>query len=207
MGAKIRASNGFPMVYSASDHRQPVPCRNARIAPRASDFHTSILLIDVGCQMNSAPDPALVDQAWRGYDPRAAVPLLLLAAAITAALLAGRFLFNEFLSAVLTYLLVLVIWPALLFVAAYRSVTYTYRLTDRALLVDRGFLHRPVPPLPYGDIAKIEHGASPVYSWLGVGWVVVSMSDGREVKLRSLRNPRDFAAALEERRSRKPPAA
>ncbi|MFO0803818.1 MAG: PH domain-containing protein [Gemmataceae bacterium] len=157
--------------------------------------------------MNSAPDPAFVDQSWRGYDPRAAAPLLLLAAALTAALLASRFLFNEFLSAVLTYLLVLGLWPALLFVAAYRSVTYTYRLTDRALLVDRGFLHHPVPPLTYDGIAKVEHGASPVYSWLRVGWVRVSMNDGREVKLRSLRDPAAFAASLEERRSRKPPAA
>jgi hypothetical protein len=156
--------------------------------------------------MNSLRDSALIDESWRGYDLRAAVPLLVLAALLTAALLASRFYFNEFLDAILTYFLVLVIWPALLFVAVYRAVTYTYRLTDRALLVDRGFLHLPVPPLAYGAIARIEHGASPIYSMLGVGWVVVTMNDGLKVKLRSLRGPAAFAASLEERRSRKPPA-
>lgn len=157
--------------------------------------------------MNSFRDSALVDESWRGYDLRAAAPLLLLALLLSAGLLAGRLYFNELLDAVFTYLLVLVIWPALLFVAVYRAVTYTYRLTDRALLVDRGFLHLPVPPLPYGDIAGIEHGASPLYAMLAVGWVVVTMNDGRVVKLRSLRDPAAFAASLEERRSRKPPAA
>lgn len=151
--------------------------------------------------MNPARDSAFADELWRGYDLRAAVPMLVLAGLLTVALLVSRLAFNDFLDAILTYVLVLVIWPVLLFVAVYRAVTYTYRITDRALLVDRGFLNRPITPLAYSEMTQVEHGGHPVHTWLGIGWVRVSMADGRVVRLPALRDPAAFAAVLRERLS------
>jgi uncharacterized membrane protein YdbT with pleckstrin-like domain len=145
------------------------------------------------------PDPAMVDQQWRGYDLRAAVPAFALASVLTVAIMASRFYEDDLGNAVFTYAIVLILWPALLFVAVYRSVTYTYRITDRALLVDRGFLHRPIPPLHYADISSVEHGASWFYSWLRIGWVHVTAVGRKTVRMPSLRDPAAFAKLLSER--------
>jgi hypothetical protein len=149
--------------------------------------------------MSQGSDLAMVDEQWRGYDLRAAAPLFALALLLTVGLLLARLLFSDLTDALITYFLVLILWPALLFISFYRAVTYTYRITNRALVVDRGFLDRPVLPMAYGEMTDIEYGSSGFYSLLNVGWVLVGMSDGRTVKLRSLRDPGSFAAVLRER--------
>ena len=149
--------------------------------------------------MQTEDDSAMIDEQWRGYDLRAAVPMFALAALLTAALLASRIFFNDFIDALIAYLLVLVLWPALLCVAVYRAVTFTYRVTDRALLVDRGFLSRPEPPLPYRELTGVESGGNLFHSWLGIGWVHVTATGGRTVKLPAIRDPAAFAKRLRER--------
>lgn len=146
-----------------------------------------------------APDSAMVDEQWRGCDLRGAAPLFALALLLTFSLLVTRLLFNELLDALIAYLIVLVLWPTLLFVAVYRAVTYTFRITDRALVVDRGFLHGPILPLPYAGIAKVEHGDNWIHALLNIGWVRATMADGRSVKMPSLRDPAGFAALLRAR--------
>ena len=40
------------------------------------------------------------------------------------------------------------VWPTLVTASLYRAVTYSYRLTDRAVLIDFGFWHPPVVATP-----------------------------------------------------------
>jgi uncharacterized membrane protein YdbT with pleckstrin-like domain len=143
----------------------------------------------------------LTDLSWRGYDPRAAVPQLAVAAAASAALLSGRWYLEELseladrAGALAVYALVLAVWPGLLAVVLYRTVTFTYRLTDRALLLDRGSLFRPEPPVWLADVTAVTAGASWLGRRLGVGWVRVA-TDGRTVRLTGVRDPGAFAVAV-----------
>ena len=144
-------------------------------------------------------DAALAEFIWRGFEPRAALPMLVVAASASAALLAGRWYLDDLAAALVTYLLVLALWPTLLGLTLYRAITYTYRITDRALLVDRGFLNRPVAPIWLKDITDVRTGSNWLNRWLDVGWLTVQTAEGRRIKLRALRNPAAFAALLEER--------
>ena len=141
-------------------------------------------------------DGALTDRAWQGYDPRAAVPLAAVAALASAALLAGRWYLDDLTAALVPYALVLALWPGLLGLALYRTITWTYRLTDRALLVDRGFLSRPEPPVWLRDVAKVECGANWLARQLAIGWLRVTTTEHRVVILTALRDPTAFAARL-----------
>lgn len=144
-------------------------------------------------------DGALAEWAWRGYDPRAAIPLIALAATISAALLTGRWYLDEFVASLVPYLVVLALWPSLLGLPLYRAITYTYRVTDRALLVDRGFLNRPDPPVWLKEVTSVKCGANWLHRQLGIGWVRATTTDGRSIKLSALRDPDAFASMLRER--------
>jgi hypothetical protein len=80
-------------------------------------------------------------------------------------------------------------------VYAYRAVTYTYRMTNRALLIDFGFWHSPIPPVWLSEITEVRVGAGWLSRLLGVGWVEVkTMSRGE--RLVGVRNPNSFAAQI-----------
>jgi membrane protein YdbS with pleckstrin-like domain len=145
-----------------------------------------------------AANEALADRAWRGYDPRAALPLIALATAVSAVLLAGRWYLDDVSAAVVPYAIVLALWPSLLCLTLYRAITYTYRITDRALLVDRGFLNRPEPPLWLKDVNKVESGAGRLGHLLGIGWLKVTTTAGHEVTLSALHHPEAIAKLLNE---------
>jgi uncharacterized membrane protein YdbT with pleckstrin-like domain len=155
-------------------------------------------------QNRTPADPALTDRGWRGYDPRAAAPQVAAATVASAVLLAGRWelgdlsAFANRAGALVVYAVVLAVWPGLLAVALYRAVTYTYRLTDRALLVDRGFMARPEPPVWLADVTGVVSGAGWVGQRLGVGWVRVATADGRAVRLTGVRDPGAYAIQLRE---------
>ena len=96
----------------------------------------------------------LEDRGWRGYDPRAAVPAAAAAVALSAALLAGRWAVADAvttlpdrLTTLAVYASVLAVWPVVLGLAVYRAVVRTYRLTDRAVLIDWGPFALPEPDL------------------------------------------------------------
>jgi hypothetical protein len=147
-------------------------------------------------------DRAMADRAWRGYSGLALLPAVLLAAAGSAALLFGRWYLRELtelagrFGALTVFGLAAAAWPGLLAVLIYRTTTYTYRLTDRALLVDRGFRHRPEPPVWLHDVAKVEAGAGPVGRVTGVGWVRVTTTAGRAVRLTGVRDASSFAEQI-----------
>ena len=155
-------------------------------------------------QNDGPADGALVDRAWRGYDPRAGFPAVVAAAAASAALLYGRWAlpglseFADRAGALAVYAMVLAVWPGLLAVLLYRAVTYTYRLTDRAVLIDRGPLNRPEPPVWLADLAGVGVGVGWLGRQLRVGRVVLREAGGREVTLTGVRHPTGFAAAVRE---------
>jgi hypothetical protein len=156
-----------------------------------------------GVGHNQGPaDRALLDRAWRGYDPRAAFPAVAAAAVASAVLLYGRWAlpdlsdFAERAGALAVYAMVLAVWPGLLGLLLYRAVTYTYRLTDRAVLIDRGPLNRPELPVWLAELAGVEVVAGWLGRQLGVGWVVLRESGGRVIVLTGVRHPAEFAAAV-----------
>jgi|GEM_PF-3048343 len=145
---------------------------------------------------NRLPDESFVDRSWRGYDLRAAAPRFLLALALSALLLAGRWSFDNYTAAIVPYVIVLALWPGLLAAPLYRAITYTYRITDRALLVDRGFLNPPQPVIGFKEITSAHHRANWLDRRLGIGWVAVHCANGKNCKLSGLRHPAEFEADL-----------
>jgi membrane protein YdbS with pleckstrin-like domain len=155
---------------------------------------------------------ALIDQSWRGYDPRAGFPVVAVAAVISAALLSGRWYLDDLsgfadrAGALAVYAMTLAVWPGLMASLLYRMITYTYRLTDRAVLIDWGFLCRPEPPVWLADLTGVEA----VEGWLGrrfgVGRVTLR-AGGREVTLRGVADPAGFAAAIRDTAARLKTAA
>ncbi len=139
-------------------------------------------------------DPALADRVWAGYHPRAAAPALALAAVASLVVWTGRWYLDDLseladrLGALAVFALAWCIWPALITVYLYRAVTYSYRLTDRALLVDFGFWHRPVPPVWLTEVRSVVARCG----WLGVGWVEVRTAT-RAVRLVGVRRPDELA--------------
>ena len=155
----------------------------------------------------SETDPAR-DRLWTGYSPRAAAPVVAAAAAASAAVLAGRWYLPDLsalaerVGALVLYALALAPWLAVL-AAVYRMVTYTYRLTDRAVLVDRGSRWRPEPPVWLAEVTGVATGAGWLGRRLGVGWVRVESGD-RVLTLTGVPDPEGFAAAVREAAGRAP---
>ena len=166
-------------------------------------------------QSREHTDRALVDEGWWGYSPRAAVPQIVAAAAASALLLAGRWYLDDLVGmagwagTLALYGLAVAVWPGLLGAAFYRAVTYTYRLTDRAVLVDRGFLFRPELPIWLADVTAIESGSTWLGSLLAVGWVKIATSAGRDVRLSGVHNFAALADRIREAvaKAKSPPAA
>ena len=143
-------------------------------------------------------DPAQADRAWVGYHPRAAAPAVGAVAVASLAVWTGQWYLAPLsqladrAGVLAVFALAWGVWPGLAAVYLYRAVTYSYRLTDRALLIDFGFRHRPIPPLPLADITGVRAGTGWVGRLLGVGWVVVA-AGGRAERLVGVREPERFA--------------
>ncbi len=146
-------------------------------------------------------DPAQTDMVWTGYHPRAAVPTLGATAAASLLVWTGRWYLEDLsaladrTSALVVFALAWSVWPVLALVFAYRAVTYTYRLTNRAVLIDFGFRHIPVPPVWLIEVAAIRARREWLSGWLGVGWVEVRTAD-RVIRMVGVRHPEEFAAAI-----------
>ncbi len=150
-----------------------------------------------------ADDPAQADRAWVGYHPRAATPAIVAAAAASLVVWTGRWYLEDLsaladrVGALAVFALAWCVWPGLAAVYLYRAATYTYRLTDRAVLVDFGFWHRPVPPVWLRDVTQVRTGGGWMHRQLGVGWVEVRTPD-RTVRLPGVRYPEAFAELVRE---------
>ena len=159
------------------------------------------------------PDGAAADQDWRGYDPRAAIPRVVVAGAVSAGVMVGRWHLQD-MSAVaervgpwVFFVLSACAWLIMLTVA-YRLVTYTYRVTESGLLVDLGSRNPPEPMIPWKDVTGVDAGASWYGRVAGVGWVRVTVGP-RQVLLKGVRRPKAFAAtiAAAERAAKSSPTA
>lgn len=147
-------------------------------------------------------DAAMVDRAWRGYDPRAGFPTAAAAAFASVILLAGRWAFDvhsrftEQAGALAIYAMALAVWPGLLTTLIYRTITYTYRITDRAVLIDWGFRNLPEPAVGYSDLTGVSVETHWIGRRLGFGQVTLTAKDGRVVVLQGVANPTAFADAI-----------
>lgn len=163
----------------------------------------------------SEHDRALADRVWWGYDPRAMLPAAAVAAAASAVVLVGRWYLEDLswladrAGALAVFGLAAAVWPGLVALLLYRCVTYTYRLTDRAVLIDRGFLSRPEAPVWLAEVTRIDARSGWLGRRLGVGWVKLTAGD-RVVRLTGVRHPVRVAgairAALQEARRPEPGA-
>jgi len=87
------------------------------------------------------------------------------------------------------------VWPGLGAVFLYRTVTFTYRLTDRAVLIDFGLWYPPVPPVLLTEIQEVRTGAGWFSRLLGVGWVELTIATGT-VRMTGVRHPEAFAEQI-----------
>jgi len=148
-------------------------------------------------------DPAQQDLAWAGYDPRAMIPAIALSAIASLLLWTGRWYLDDFsafadrVGSLAMFGLAWGVWPALVAVFLYRTVTYTYRLTDRSLLIDFGFLSPPVASLALESVTAVAVGGGWIGRHFGVGWVEVRSGD-RSVRLRGVRQPDILAVTIRE---------
>jgi uncharacterized membrane protein YdbT with pleckstrin-like domain len=146
-------------------------------------------------------DPSQCDLAWVGYHPRAAAPLLVFAAILNVLVLSGRWYLvglselADRVGALAVFALAWAVWPGLLAVFLYRTVTYTYRLTDRAVLVDFGFFSKRMPPIDLSDVISVTFGGGLMARWLGVGWVELK-TKGQTLRMSGVRNPASFAEKI-----------
>ncbi|WP_439621191.1 hypothetical protein [Gemmata sp.] len=156
--------------------------------------------------LDLSTDPAAVDRLWTGYHPLALAPLVAVAACLSLLVWTGQWyldgvtVFAAEIGGWATFAVAWGVWPALVLVFLYRTVAYTYRLTDRAVFVDFGPAFRPVPPLPVADLGAVSVGGGWLVRRLGVG-VVVLRGGGRSVRLNGVRNPEAFAARVRAARS------
>lgn len=89
------------------------------------------------------------------------------------------------------------VWSLVLGIAAYRSIVRTYRLTDRAILVDWGpFVDREAP-VWFTNVLAVRSGAGWIGQRFGVGWVELHEATGRVVRLTGVRDPAGFAAQVQ----------
>lgn len=146
-------------------------------------------------------DPAQRDLAWEGYHPRAAIPYFALAVLATALVQTIRWFVGDASEiaegnrALALFAGAWAVWPALIAIFLYRTITYTYRLTDRALLADFGMLTRQVPAVLLIDVASVTVSSTWLYRRLGIGWVEVHTKSGKLV-LPGVRRPGDFAEKI-----------
>ncbi|HVL14109.1 MAG TPA: PH domain-containing protein [Gemmata sp.] len=152
-------------------------------------------------------DPAQADLAWFGYHPRAMLPAITLAAVGSLIVWTGRWYFDDLSDLAeaagnwAVFALAWAIWPALALAFLYKTVLHTYRLTDRAVLVEYGFLSRPVTPVLLTDVAAVVVGGRWLLRQIGVGWVEVRTAN-RAVRLTGVRNPGLVAEQIRAARAR-----
>ena len=148
-----------------------------------------------------ADDPAQADRAWSGYHPRAALPALTVAAAASLVVWTGRWYqfdlreLADRYGALAMYAPVWCVWLVLVTVYLYRTVTYSYRLTNKAVLIDFGFRSVPVPPVWLEEVAEVRAGAGWFGRLLGVGWVELRAA-ARTVRLVGVRHPEELAEQI-----------
>ena len=145
---------------------------------------------------------ALVDRAWRGYHLRATIPWFVFGIGVDIFVLVGRWYLDDLpdtahrVAAIGAYVAALVGSSLLVAALLYRTIHYTYRLTDRALLIDKGFLSQYLPPIWLNEIATVKARTNWVERQLGVGRVYVTTEAGQSIRMTGVREPEEFASMI-----------
>jgi membrane protein YdbS with pleckstrin-like domain len=148
-----------------------------------------------------ADDPAQHDRAWAGYHPRAMAPAVATVAVASLLVWTGRWYVAPLselvvrIGALAVFAIAWGVWPAMGAVILYRTVTYTYRLTNRAVLIDFGFWYHALPPVWLNEIESVRVRAGWLSRRLGVGSVELHTVDG-SVLLEGVRQPEAFAEQI-----------
>ncbi len=151
----------------------------------------------------SPNDPAQADIAWEGYHPRALMPVAVALAVVSLVMWTGRWYWEDLsafadrVGTLALFALSWCVWPVFAVVFLYRTITFSYRLTDRALHVDFGFRARPVPALWLKDVIRVRAGAGFWGRLLNTGWIEVSTAT-QTVRLRGVHAAPQFAARIRE---------
>jgi uncharacterized membrane protein YdbT with pleckstrin-like domain len=126
-----------------------------------------------------------VEVWWGGYAGRTMLPAFALCFLLTAVvvLVASLVWQEEHLSdAVISHFalyLIVALWAVVLVRWAYVTVTISYRLTTRHLLVEYGLAHPGLPPLPLETIAKVKVEQNAWERLVGVGRLRIETTNGR----------------------------
>lgn len=151
--------------------------------------------------IDPATDPSLRDLIWVGYHPRAAAPIFIAAGLVNVLVLSGRWYLDglselaDRAGALAVFALAYAVWPGLLAVFLYRSVTFTYRLTDRMLAADFGFLLKRVEPILLSEVTAVVTGGGLMARWIGIGWVEVRTKE-LVLRMTGVRRPAVFAEQI-----------
>lgn len=146
-------------------------------------------------------DPAPADRLWAGYHPLAMAPLIALTAVLSLLAWTGRWYLQhisdlgEEIGDWAMFAVAWGVWPVIVGVFLYRTVTFTYRLTDRNVLVDFGPLCLPTAPLRLTELDEVVVREGWLLRLLGVGAVELR-SGSRRVRLRGVLRPAEFAARV-----------
>jgi uncharacterized membrane protein YdbT with pleckstrin-like domain len=147
----------------------------------------------------SYPDPSESDIAWRGYSGWVMWPSFLVCGLMTLLLLVGGW-FIEGIRGIgqetgswVFFILTILIWVLQFCRWFYRGATVTYRLTDKKIHIDRGFLSPPVESIKLIDIQQILVGQNLLGKWFGVGWVSIQSTNNRREVLEGVYRPEEFA--------------
>ncbi|MCE9567556.1 MAG: hypothetical protein K8U57_36615 [Planctomycetes bacterium] len=152
------------------------------------------------------------DLLWIGYHPRAMAPLVALIAIVSVVVWTGRWYLDDFsqLADVLggwaMFGLAWGVWPALVVLFLYRTVTFTYRLTNRAVYVDFGPLFLPVAPVLLSELDLVVVGGWWLPRQLGVGYVELRAGE-RVLRLKGVPSPDSFAERIRAMKNATKPTA
>jgi membrane protein YdbS with pleckstrin-like domain len=150
-----------------------------------------------------ATDPAEEDIAWGHYSGRALLPSFIVCGLLSLALLTGGWFFEDIrgigqdFGSLIFFEVTIAIWIVQISRWLYRGSTYTYRLTNKHLYIDRGFLYDRQAPIPLAKIAKVEWGCDVLGYYAGVGWVRVTTATPETIVMKGIRRPAAFAELIE----------
>jgi len=142
---------------------------------------------------------AETDVAWRGYAGWAMIPGFVVCAVVTLALLGLDWWLDPDDTRFSNWLLgplLLGVWLVQGLRWLYRTVTYTYRVTNRHLYIDFGSMNLPVPRVAWAAVRGVRVDRGVIERRLGVGSVCVDLTDGRVVEMPGVWQPNEFANFL-----------
>lgn len=143
------------------------------------------------------PSDAETDLVWTGPGLRGLAPLasvLLFASVLLLSAgpwLAGLLGMEHEWATLLLFWVVVILWIVATARWFYRGASYVYRLTDRAIHADFGFLNAPTPPMPLESIVRLENRPG-AWRLINVGTVIVHARDGSRLILPGQAKPAEF---------------